>query len=84
MSDTSQFLIILIYLCTTENALFWGQIFEMEILMDLHFFRSSEFKNHIVKGWSVCGRVLSSKLKNLLSQKFHIRYFIFTSHVDDT
>ena len=36
-----------------EKALFLGQIFVMEILMDLHILRSSEYENHIFSGWSV-------------------------------
>ena len=37
-----------------EKALFWGQIFEMEILMDLHVLRTPESENHIFSVWSVC------------------------------
>ena len=37
-----------------EKVLFLGQIFEMEILMDLHVMRTSESKNHIFSIWSVC------------------------------
>ena len=37
---------------------FLGQIFEVEILMNLHILRSPESKNHIFSGWSVsvCSR----------------------------
>ena len=37
-----------------ERVLFWGQISEMEILMDVHFLRSPESEDHIFKAWSVC------------------------------
>ena len=37
-----------------EKVLFLSQIFEMEILMDLHFMRASESENHIFSIWSVC------------------------------
>ena len=37
--------------CMAEKELFWGQIFEMEILMDLHVLRSPESENHIFSGW---------------------------------
>ena len=33
-------------LVMVEKILFWGQIFEMEILMDLHVMRSPESENH--------------------------------------
>ena len=35
------------YSYKTKNALFLDQIFEMEILLDLHVFKSFESKNHI-------------------------------------
>ena len=41
-----------------EKVLFLGQIFEMEVLMDLHVLRFSEFENHIFSSWPVC--VISS------------------------
>ena len=37
-----------------DKALFLGQIFEMEILMDLHVMRAVESKNHIFSVCSVC------------------------------
>ena len=40
-----------------EKVLFWGQIFEVEILNDLHVLRSLESENHIFSGCSVCARV---------------------------
>ena len=46
-------IIIFSYLCMVEKALFLGQIFEMEILMDLHVTRTRESKNHIFS-FGVC------------------------------
>ena len=37
-----------------EKVLFLSQIFEVEILMDLHVVRSPESENHIFSVWSVC------------------------------
>ena len=37
-----------------EKVLLLGQIFEMEIIMDLHVLRSPESENHIFSDWSVC------------------------------
>ena len=37
-----------------EKVLFLVQIFEVEILMDLHVLRSSESEKHIFSKWSVC------------------------------
>ena len=39
---------------SVEKLLYLGQIFEMEILMDLHVLRSPESENHIFSKWSVC------------------------------
>ena len=54
-----------------EEALFWGQIFETDIVMDLYFLRSPESKNHILSGGSgcQCACLLSVELKNKLHQK---------------
>ena len=49
MNETYYFL--LLYMA--DKVLFLGQIFEMEILMDLHVLRSPESENHIFSGWSV-------------------------------
>ena len=37
-----------------EKSLFFSQIFEMEILVDLHVVRASKSKNHIFSAWCVC------------------------------
>ena len=42
-----------------KKVLFVGQIFEIEILVDLHFLRTPESENHIFRGWSVCVCLLS-------------------------
>ena len=34
-----------------ERILFWGQIFEMEILMNLQVLRSPESENHVFSRW---------------------------------
>ena len=38
----------------SREILFWGQIFEVEILMGLQVFGSPESKNHIFIVWNVC------------------------------
>ena len=34
--------------------MFWGQIFELEILMDLHVLKAPESEDRIFEVWSVC------------------------------
>ena len=41
-----------------EKVIFLDRIFEMEILMDLHFMRS---ENHIYSSWSLCVSVISTQ-----------------------
>ena len=60
-------LITFYYPYKVEKALFWGQIFGMEILMDLHVLRASESENHIFSGSSVCMCVCVST--NSINQK---------------
>ena len=75
-----------------EKVLFWGQIFEMEILMNLCVLRSHESENHILNDGSVCMCVcvcvcvclLSAYLKIKMPQKLQILYSTFVSCVDDT
>ena len=38
----------------SRESIALGQIFEMEILMDLNVLRSPEPENHIFSVWSVC------------------------------
>ena len=47
-----------------EKVLFWGKIFEMEILIDVYVIRSPESEIHIFRVWSVC--LLSAQLINKL------------------
>ena len=48
-----QFLFSLIHVMV-EKILFLGQIFEMEILVDLQVMKSPESENHICSVWFVC------------------------------
>ena len=47
-------LCIFSYACGVEKVLFWGQIFELEILIHLHVWRFPESENHIFNCWSLC------------------------------
>ena len=61
----------------TEKVLFWGQISEMEILMELHVLRSPESENHIFSVWCVCMCVCyqhNSETNNSRIFKFGILY----------
>ena len=42
------------YFLLSRESIVLGQIFEMEILMDLYVLRSPESENHIFSKWSVC------------------------------
>ena len=46
--------------------LFWGEIFEVEILMELHVLKSSETENPVLSIWTLymSVRLLSAQLKN--------------------
>ena len=48
--DAFNFLLTLV----VKKVLFWSQIFEMEILMNLHLLKFSESENHFFSGWSLC------------------------------
>ena len=41
------------------KALFWGQIFKIEILKDLYVLRSPESKNHVFRGLTKCESVIN-------------------------
>ena len=64
MYNVFAFLFLCIIITSTylkvENMLFWGQIFELQILIDLPVLEYSESKNHIFSVWSVCMCVLSA------------------------
>ena len=47
-------LIIFSYRCMIKKVLFQSQIFEIEILIDLHVLRSPKSESHIFSKWSVC------------------------------
>ena len=65
-----------------EKVLFLGEIFEMEILMDLHVMRSHESENPMFSIWFACP--LSASLKNKLQQKQEIQWFTFVPYIDAT
>ena len=69
--------LLLLLLLSLTHVLFLGQIFEIEILMELHIMRSPEFENHIFIVWSVCMYVCCqhiSKTNNSRNIKFGILY----------
>ena len=68
-----------------KKVLLWDQIFEMEILMDLHVLRTSELKNYTFSGWSVCICVRLSVCVSLCHLAFYIHtmwHSTFTSYID--
>ena len=67
------------------KVLFLGQIFKMEILMDLHVTRSAESENQIFSVWSECMCVCVSATsitpkQIIVQQKHQIGYSAFVSH----
>ena len=70
-------------MCGTESIVA-SQIFEMEILMDLHLFRYPESGNQVFRGWSDCVPQLPKQLQNKLQQKLQIWYSTFVSYVFET
>ena len=58
--------------------MFMGQIFEMEILMELHVLRSPESKNHIFSKWSVCAyvSVISITQKQNIAETSNLVFYI--------
>ena len=69
-----------------EKVLFWGQIFKMEILMDLNVMRFPEPENHIFSFWFVwlCVCYPHSSEKKKLQQKHQIWYSTIASCTDAT
>ena len=65
-----------------DKVLLKGQIFEMQILMNLRVLMSPESENRILSVWSV--RPLSEYLKNKLQHKHQIWYSTFVSYTDAT
>ena len=62
-----------------EKILFLGQIFEMEILMDLHVLRPPESKIHIF----ICVCVISITQKLIIAETLNL-YFTFLSYINVT
>ena len=48
-----EFSFIFSYPCMVEKIIFWSQILEVDILMDLHILRYLEHENHILSSWSL-------------------------------
>ena len=63
-----------------EKIQFWGQIFKMEILTNLHVLRAFVFENHIFSDQSLCVPAISITWK--VQEKLHISYSIFVSYID--
>ena len=83
-TPTRSFLLCLTHIMV-KKVLLLGQIFEMEILINLHVMRTPKSKNHIFNISSLCMCVCqSTKLKNKLQQKTEIWYSTFVSYIDAT
>ena len=54
--STQNFLLSLAYVMV-EKVLLLGQIFEMEVLADLHVITPPETENHILRALSACSHV---------------------------
>ena len=71
-----------------EKVLFWGQIFKVEILTNLHVLRSSESEKHIFSKWSVCMCVCllsdNSKTKYSRNIKFGILHLYYIQMLLET
>ena len=68
-----------------EKVLFLGEIFEMEILMDLHVMRAPESENHILSIWSVCMCICVSVIsitQKQITAEHQIWYSTFESYTD--
>ena len=67
----------LIFSCLyIEKILFWGQIFEVEILMDGHILRSRESEKHIFSVSSVCVSVISITQKQITAESSNVVLYI--------
>ena len=60
-----------------EQVLFWVQIYETEILMDLHVLRSPESENHIFRCCSVCVCVFRKTQKQITAETLDLAFYIF-------
>ena len=66
------------YLYMAEKVLLLGQIFEMEILMNLHVLWFSESQYHIFSVWSVymCMSVISLTQKQITAESSNLIFYI--------
>ena len=55
------------YPSKVEKVLLLGETSKVQTLMDLHFLRPFEYKNHIFRGWSVCMCVCESVCVSVIS-----------------
>ena len=73
-----------------EKVLFLREIFEAEILMDLHVMRTYEFENHIFSVWSLCLCVhvpvisITDNTNYSRNMKFDILYLYYTQILSET
>ena len=63
-----------------EKILFFGQIFEIEILVDLHVMRTSEYEKHICSIWFVCVSVISITQKQIIAGTLNLVFYICILH----
>ena len=61
-----------------EKVLFLGQIFGMEILMDLHVMKFPKFENHIFSVWSVYLFVCYQHQKQIAAETSNLIFYICT------
>ena len=66
------------YPCMVEKVLLFGQIFEVEILIDLHVLSSHEFKNHIFSGLCmyVCASFITVTQKQIAAESSNLAFYI--------
>ena len=73
------------YKCMVAKVLFLGQIFEIDILIDLHVLRSLESKNQIFIGWSVCLTTCYHHYwKNRVQQKLQVWFSSLLKYANNT
>ena len=67
-----------------EKELFLSQIFEMEVLMDLHVMKSLESENYIFNVWSVCMYVYMSAIsitqKQITAEISNLEFYIYVMY----
>ena len=69
----------------TKEALFLDKIFETEILMDLHPFRSPGFENYIFSGCSMCEPVINITQKHITTEASNLEFhmYILCRHAEE-